>query len=139
MKAFSLPVVAGLAAAMALAGCGSEAVAKGADAEYEQNRAERQSWIRCSGHEWQADDASTTNDESNDQELGCFGSITLNVTNQNSGNSYPLDAETQGYVVEQVYFRRGGNVDFPDCELEDDYTGECVDEGGNWWTFNGPQ
>lgn len=88
-------------------------------------------------YEREPDDPSTTNDESNDQPLGHFGTVTLQVMNQNSGNSYPLDAEVAGTTLERVYFPKGGWVDFYDCELDEDLTGECEDEGGRWWTVEG--
>jgi hypothetical protein len=74
----------------------------------------------------QEDDLTTTNDESNDQPLGHYGVITLCVTNYGSGNSYPLDAEMDGF-----------NVDFIDCTLDEDMTGECDDEEDRGWIFDG--
>ena len=84
-----------------------------------------------------ADDPRTTNDESNDQDLGYYGTRTLCVTNHGSGNSYPLDADMDGQAVATIYFRRGGNVDFSDCELDEDFEGDCSDDEGRGWSFQG--
>ena len=83
------------------------------------------------------DDANTTNDESNDQDLGSYGTRTLCVTNHGSGNSYPLDADMDGLEVTTIYFKRGGNVDFSGCELDDDFEGQCEDHEGRGWSFEG--
>ena len=83
------------------------------------------------------DDPDTTNDESNDQDLGYYGTRTLCVTNHGSGNSYPLDADMDGQTVTTIYFRRGGNVDFSDCELDEDFEGDCSDDEGRGWSFEG--
>jgi hypothetical protein len=84
------------------------------------------------------DDPATTNDESNDQPLGHFGTVTLIVSQEESGNTYTLDVEVEDGAVERIYFPRGGWVDLDGCELESDLTGECVDENGKHWTFGGP-
>jgi hypothetical protein len=85
----------------------------------------------------ESDDPETSNDESNDQPVGHFGTITLDAHNISSGNSYPLDADVNGFDVERIYFERGGWVDFYSCELDDDYSGYCTDENGNDWEFQG--
>ena len=83
------------------------------------------------------DDPLTSNDESNDQPVGHFGTLTLEVTSESSGNSYDLDAEVDGTTVDRVYFPKGGWVDFYGCELEEDFTGYCDDEEGRSWYFEG--
>lgn len=83
------------------------------------------------------DDPTTSNDESNDQPLGHFGTISLKVCNLQSGNCYPLDGELTGSSLNRLYFPKGGWVDFSDCELEEDMTGECVDENGKSWRIEG--
>ncbi len=83
------------------------------------------------------DDPNTSNDESNDQPLGHFGSMTLWVRNVNSGNSYPLDAEVSGISLERFYFSKGGWVDFYSCELDENYSGTCEDENGTEWEIEG--
>lgn len=83
------------------------------------------------------DDPDTTNDESNDQPVGHFGTKTLFVNNTSSGNSYYLDADLEGLTVERLYFPKGGWVDFYDCELDDSYSGLCTDENGNMWDIQG--
>jgi len=83
------------------------------------------------------DDPATTNDESNDQPRGFFGTTTLQVTNLGSGNSYPLDADLDGTTLHRLYFPKGGWIDFPDCELEPDLTGTCDDEEGRSWEIGG--
>jgi len=83
------------------------------------------------------DDPNTTNDESNDQPQGYFGRKTLQVTNLNSGNSYPLDADIEGRELHRLYFPKGGWIDFIGCELDDDFHGTCTDEEGREWEFNG--
>ena len=83
------------------------------------------------------DDPNTTNDESNDQPLGYFGTTTLDVTNISSGNSYSLDADIDDNQLQRLYFPKGGWVDFSDCELDEYLCGTCADENGNEWEING--
>ena len=86
--------------------------------------------------EQQLDDPSTSNDESNDQPVGYFVSQTLVVSSLESGNTYTLDVELNSLEVERIYFPKGGWVDFPGgCELDEDFTGECLDENSRTWTF----
>jgi hypothetical protein len=88
--------------------------------------------------EQQLDDPSTSNDESNDQPVGHFGSDALVVSSLESGNTYTLDVELDGLEVERIYFPKGGWVDFlGGCELDEDFTGECLDETSRTWTFEG--
>ena len=84
-----------------------------------------------------ADNPATTNDESNDQAVGHHGTVTLCVSTPHNGRSYTLDANVDGGAVSEVYFPKGGNVDFDDCELNDELSGECVDENGKTWEFTG--
>ena len=83
------------------------------------------------------DDPFTTNDESNDQSLGHFGTITVEITNHDSGNTYTLDAEVSGTILERVYFPKGGWIDFYSCEVGEELYGDCEDEDGRWWTLEG--
>jgi hypothetical protein len=83
------------------------------------------------------DDPGTSNDESNDQPRGHFGTLTLSVCNLQSGNCYPLDADISGTTLERLYFPKGGWIDFYSCELDDDLTGECDDEEGRLWQVEG--
>lgn len=83
------------------------------------------------------DDPYTSNDESNDQPLGFYGTMTLDVTNLNSGNSYPLDGDIEGLQLQRLYFPKGGWVDFYDCELDYSYCGTCDDENGTMWSIEG--
>lgn len=106
-----------------------------AEPEYERMVRDCERETGATGHG--PDDPSTTNDESNDQPLRTAGTMTLCVTNHGSGNSYPLDADVQSNEVISIYFPKGGNVDFPGCELDDSLQGECNDEEGRGWTFNG--
>ena len=83
------------------------------------------------------DDPYTSNDESNDQPVGHFGTLTMSVASLESGNSYTLDVEVDDTTVDRVYFPKGGWVDFYGCELDDDLTGSCLDEQGRLWDFDG--
>jgi hypothetical protein len=83
------------------------------------------------------DDPDTEDDESNDQPLGYFGTLTMAVGSVESGNSYTLDVDIDGTTVERVYFPKGGWIDFYDCELDDDLIGDCQDEEGRSWIFEG--
>jgi hypothetical protein len=85
----------------------------------------------------QEDDPTTTNDESNDQPGGYFGTVTVLATSEQSGNEYTLDADIAGTTLTRLYFPRGGWVDFPDCELDGSLCGECEDEEGRSWTIDG--
>ena len=79
------------------------------------------------------DDPYTSNDESNDQPVGHFGTETVTVLSESSGHYYTLDADLDDKTLNRIYFPKGGWVDFPDCELDDDYTGSCEDEEGRTW------
>jgi hypothetical protein len=85
----------------------------------------------------QADDPSTTNDESNDQPTGHFGTCTMTVTSESSGNTYVLDADVNGTEVQRVYFPKGGWVDFDESEIDADGNGTGTDEQNREWTFGG--
>ncbi len=78
------------------------------------------------------DDYSTTNDESNDQPVGFYGTETMTACNQSSGNCYDLDVDSDGENIERIYFPKGGwvDVDYSDCE-----DGSCYveDENGTEW------
>ena len=82
------------------------------------------------------DHPSTTDDESNDQPLGHMGTITLNVAGP-SGHDYTLDADVEDGRLERLYFPKGGWVDFDDCELDENLSGECEDESGRTWIISG--
>lgn len=83
------------------------------------------------------DDPSTTNDESNDQSLGYFGTTTITAHNMSSGNSYPLDADIENGQVQRIYFPKGGWLDFNDGEIDATGVGSGTDEEGNQWEFEG--
>jgi hypothetical protein len=87
-------------------------------------------------YEPQEDDPDTTNDETNDQPVGHFGTVTLSVIGPN-GNHYTLDADVDDNRIEQLYFPKGGWIDFDECDLDEDLNGECTDENGDTWTFEG--
>lgn len=78
------------------------------------------------------DDPYTTNDESNDQPVGFYGTETVYACNQSSGNCYDLDADSDGESIERLYFPKGGwvDIDYSDCD-----GGYCYleDENGNEW------
>ena len=83
------------------------------------------------------DDPTTTNDESNDQPIGHWGTITMCVGTTHNGRQYTLDVDLEGLEVQTIYFPKGGNVDFIGCELDDQLTGTCDDERGREWEFSG--
>lgn len=83
------------------------------------------------------DDPYTTNDESNDQPLGHFGTETLAVFSHDSGNYYNLDGDIEDGTLERLYFPKGGWVDFFSCDLDEDLQGECIDEEGRLWSIEG--
>jgi hypothetical protein len=84
-------------------------------------------------YERQVDNPATTNDESNDQPIGHFGSETVTAHSYDSGNTYTLDADVDGTEVSRIYFPKGGWVDFSDCELDSDGEASCTDEEGRLW------
>ena len=89
----------------------------------------------------QKDDPKTTNDERNDQPVGHFGNVTLSVHNERAGRTYTLDADVEDadegtMILHRLYFPKGGWIDFPYCELDEDYIGRCTDEEGRDWTIN---
>lgn len=84
------------------------------------------------------DDPYTTNDESNDQPVGFYGTRTLCVYNEGSGSTYTLDADVTEYAeVEQIYFPKGGWLYFHGCELDENLNGYCSDDDGDQWEFQG--
>jgi hypothetical protein len=83
------------------------------------------------------DDPDTTNDESNDQPLGKYGTETLAVFNYDSGHYYTLDGELNDGALERLYFPKGGWVDFDSCDLDGELKGECTDEHGRLWSIDG--
>jgi len=83
------------------------------------------------------DDPETTNDESNDQPLGHFGTASLTVYSYESGNYYTLDGDIDDGQLERLYFPRGGWIDFYDCELDEELQGSCIDEEGRSWEIEG--
>ncbi|KKQ35280.1 MAG: hypothetical protein US50_C0019G0002 [Candidatus Nomurabacteria bacterium GW2011_GWB1_37_5] len=78
------------------------------------------------------DNPYTTNNESNDQPVGFYGTDTMNVCNQSSGNCYDLDVDSDGQSIERIYFPRGGWVDIDSSDCEDGYC-YAEDENGNEW------
>lgn len=78
------------------------------------------------------DDLSTTNDESNDQPLGYYGTDTVEACNGGSGNCYELDADVSDDNVERLYFPKGGwvDIDYSDCDGSYCY---LEDENGEQW------
>lgn len=84
------------------------------------------------------DDPETTNDESNDQPTGYYGTKTLCVHSYESGNTYTLDVDvSDDREVEQIYFPKGGWISFTGCELDEDLAGDCDDDEGRDWEFQG--
>src|SRR5688500_9658982 len=83
------------------------------------------------------DDPATSNDESNDQPKGHFGTVTLDVCNVSSGNCYPLDADVEDGEVLRLYFPKGGWVDFDSSEIDSGGNGSGRDENGKEWEFRG--
>ncbi|MBJ8452821.1 hypothetical protein I6M90_21465 [Acinetobacter bereziniae] len=84
------------------------------------------------------DDPNTSNDESNDQPLGYYGTHTLCVYNDSSLNTYTLDVDlTDEAVVEQIYFPKGGWIYFDNCQLDESLSGYCVDYRDRGWEFEG--
>ena len=81
-------------------------------------------------YEPQSDDPATSNDESNDQLLGHFGSLTLYAYNSSSGNTSALDADVEDGEVLWLYFPKGGWVDFDSSEIDSDGNGSGTDENG---------
>jgi hypothetical protein len=82
-----------------------------------------------------SDDSYTSNDESNDQPVGFYGTDTMYACNQSSGNCYDLDVDSDGENIERIYFPNGGWVDtyYSDCS-----NGYCYveDESGTEWELN---
>ena len=131
------------ATVLALAGCSSPAQSPSRSSGVQPHKGDLSKHggsptVRRS-YEPRQDDPSTTNDESNDQPVGHFGTWTLIASQEESGHTYTLDVELEGLEAKRIYFPRGGWVDLDGCELEDDYTGDCMDENGRHWTFEGPR
>ena len=78
------------------------------------------------------DNPYTTNDESNDQAVGFYGTDTMYACNQGSGNCYDLDVDSDGENIERIYFPKGGWVDINSSDCSDNYC-YVEDENGNEW------
>lgn len=81
------------------------------------------------------DDPYTTNDETNDQPTGYYGTETVEACNDDTGECYELDADFSGDDIETVYFPKGGHLDF-DSEGCDGSTCYGTSEEGEEWYFN---
>lgn len=81
------------------------------------------------------DDPATTNDESNDQPVGYYGTETVEACNDFTGNCYELDVDFDGEMVTTVYFPKGGNLDFYDGYCEGSTCYGTSEEGEEWY-FN---
>ncbi len=80
-------------------------------------------------HEVIKDDLTTTNDESNDQPLGHYGTASIKIRNLKSFKTYTLDADFEEGDLQRIYFPKGGWLDFTEC----DYDLVCTDEKGSSW------
>ncbi len=78
------------------------------------------------------DDPTTTNDESNDQPLGHFGTTSVEACTPHNGSCYTLDADVDG-APSTLYFPKGGNVDLDSCDDYGDGQFTCQDENGREW------
>lgn len=74
----------------------------------------------------------TTNDESNDQPYGYYGTTSGEACNQDTGRCYTLDVDRSGNEVERIYFPKGGWLDVYDSDCTGT-TCEVTDEEGNTW------
>lgn len=81
------------------------------------------------------DNPETTNNETNDQPTGYYGTETVEACNESSGNCYELDADFDGEMVTTIYFPKGGNLDFDDGYCEDSTCYGTSEEGDEWY-FN---
>ena len=84
----------------------------------------------------QVDDPYTTNNESNDQPVGYFGTETVRACTTHNDTCYALDVLVEDGMVVEIYFPKGGNVDLYDGEFDGDY-GWGTDENGREWEFSG--
>lgn len=82
------------------------------------------------------DDPLTSNDESNDQVLGYYGTETIEACTTHNNQCYELDADVEDGMVQRLYFPKGGWVDFDDGEFDGD-SGWGEDENGREWEFTG--
>ena len=78
------------------------------------------------------DDEYTSNNESNDQHVGFYGTDTMNACNESSGNCYDLDVDSDGENIERIYFPKGGWVDVDSSDCNDGYC-YVEDENGTEW------
>lgn len=78
------------------------------------------------------DESYTSDNESNNQPIGYYGTQTVWSCNLDSGNCYDLDADFNDDGLERLYFPKGGWVDMDSSDCED---GTCyaVDENGTDW------
>lgn len=63
---------------------------------------------------------------------------TVSAIEVRSDQSYQVDAEvTNGFII-RIDSADNGWLDFPYCFVDTDLHGECVDEHGKTWIFDGP-
>lgn len=90
--------------------------------------------VRYADTPYYEDDPYTTNDESNDQPPGYYGTETVYACTTHNERCYELDADFSDGYLERLYFPKGGWVDFEESD-------ECVrgdgcvaiDENGREW------
>lgn len=64
--------------------------------------------------------------------------IALQATNVTSDDHFvSIDAYVDDGFVRRVYFNGDGKVDFLDCFVDTVFNGECVDDEGATWIFEG--
>lgn len=76
----------------------------------------------------------TTNDESNDQPVGYYGTQTAEVCNDRTGTCYDLDVDTDGETVDTIYFPKGGHLNMSMSFCEENVC-EASDEDSEDWTI----
>ena len=84
------------------------------------------------------DDPETTNDESNDQPEGYYGSETITACTPHNGSCYDLDADIEDTTITTIYFPKGGYVyvNAEDCNSGETCYGE--DGDGTEWELTRP-
>lgn len=55
----------------------------------------------------------------------------------NDSHYVGIDAYVEDGYLRRVYFDRDGRVNFPDCFVDADLNGECLDKVGHTWIFEG--
>ena len=84
----------------------------------------------------QIDDPATTDDESNNQPLGLFGTEIVKACTTHNERCYTLDAQFDDKKLVKVYFVKGGRLKFKDNQCASMQICRVKGQNGREWLIN---